>query len=74
MILLHKGNTTAALEKLHAAHELAKGDLTIRLHLAQALIANNNPGQARQILNELLDSRIPVPQRQQAQELLKTIR
>ena len=74
MILLHQGNTTAALEKLRAAHELAKGDLTIRLHLAQALIANNNPGQARQILNELLDSKIPVPRRQQAQELLKTIR
>lgn len=74
MILLHKGNATGALEKLRAAHELAKGDLTIRLHLAQALIANNNPGQARQILNELLDSKIPLPTRQQAQELLKTIR
>lgn len=74
MILLRKGNTTAALEKLRAAHELAKGDLSIRLHLAQALIANNNPGQARQILNELLDPRIPLPPRQQAQELLKTIR
>jgi putative PEP-CTERM system TPR-repeat lipoprotein len=74
MILLSKGNAAGALEKLRAANELAKGDFTIRLHLAQALIANNNPAQARQILNELLDSKIPVSQRQQAQELLKTIK
>jgi putative PEP-CTERM system TPR-repeat lipoprotein len=74
MILLSKGSAAEALEKLRAAHELAKGNLSIRLHLAQALIANNDSGQARQILNELLDSKIPVPQRQQAQELLKTIR
>lgn len=74
MILLRQGNPADALEKLREAHELAKGDLTIRLHLAQVLIAHNNTGEARQILNELLKPGIPLPQKQLAQEMLKTIK
>ena len=72
--LLKRGESAAALERLREAHTLAKSDVTIQLHLAQALIANNQSGEARRILERLSGAQTPAAQRQQAQALLKAIR
>ena len=73
-ILLRKGNATEAISTLREARTLAGGDLLIRLHLAEALIAGKQPDQARQVLREMLSRTPPQPVRQKAEALLKTIR
>ncbi len=70
MILLRKGNNREAVDKLSRALNLAPGDTGIRLHLAQALIADGQTAKARQTLKDLLAQKSPFPQRQEAQELL----
>jgi putative PEP-CTERM system TPR-repeat lipoprotein len=72
-ILLKKGDTKRAIELLSDAAGRAPKAAEIRLHLAQAYIADGNKAGAKKELEGIMQLGAELPQRAEAEQLLKKL-
>jgi predicted Zn-dependent protease len=73
MLLLEKDETKRGLRLLRKASDKAPNNPNIRYHFAQALAHSGDKVQARQVLNELLNTKQPFAEKKEARALLQAL-
>lgn len=73
VVYRYSGDPARAVVLLTRATELAPDDPKLKLHLAQALVADGKDQQARTLLASLLSRTEPFPEREQAESLFAEI-
>jgi Flp pilus assembly protein TadD len=73
MLLLEKDETKRGLRLLRKASDKAPNNPNIRYHFAQALAHSGDKAQARQVLNDLLNTKQPFAEKKEARALLQAL-